>query len=97
MSGCAKIHNQFDKLANGEIQVGELPSWLPVKGKMAWYIYQGPHSELLAKGHNEFWKKFTIASLKMAGSPGDIYLCSPENHEEDNYTKLLTIIWCPIK
>jgi len=29
--------------------------------------------------------------------PGDVYVCSPDCHEEDKQNKILTIIWCPIK
>jgi hypothetical protein len=50
-----------------------------------------------SKGFSAFWKRFGEAKLEMDGSPGDVYVCSPECHEEDKQTKMLTIIWCPIK
>lgn len=67
------------------------------KGKNGLVIYQGPYSQLGEKGFREFWAKFQAARLEMNGPPGDIYVCSPDCHREDNQAKLLTIIWCPIK
>ncbi len=99
MTCCTEMHKQFDKLANGELQIGEMPDWMPIKGRMAWYVYQGPYSQLGSKGFAEFWRKFNAAGLKMTemGAPGDIYVCSPECHKQDDQARLLTIIWCPIK
>jgi hypothetical protein len=93
----ADIHKQYDKFANGPIQVGELPKWMHVKGKVAWYVFQGPYSDLGPKGFGAFWKKFSEAKLKMAGPPGDVYVCSPESHKADKQAKMLTIIWCPVE
>ena len=42
----ADIHRQFESLANGDVQIGELPEWLHVRGTCAWYVYQGPYSGL---------------------------------------------------
>jgi len=97
MTACNELHEQYDQYANGKVQVGELPKWMRVSGKVAWYIYQGPYSELGSKGFDEFWKKFGEAHLQMDGPPGDVYICSPDCHVEDKQTKMLTIIWCPIK
>ena len=94
---CSDVHKLFDKLANGKVQVGELPKWMHVSGKVAWYVYQGPYSELGSKGFSTFWRKFGEAKLEMAGPPGDVYVCSPDCDEADKQTKMLTIIWCPIK
>jgi hypothetical protein len=94
---CTDIHKQYDKFANGAVQVGELPEWMHIKGKVAWYVFQGPYSELGSKGFRTFWKKFSEAKLKMNGAPGDVYICPPESHEADKQAKMLTIIWCPIK
>jgi hypothetical protein len=97
MTCCSDVHKQFDKFANGKVQVGELPKWMHVSGKIAWYVYQGPYSELGSKGFSTFWKRFREVKLEMDGPPGDVYVCSPECHEEDKQAKMLTIIWCPIK
>jgi hypothetical protein len=97
MTCCDDVHKQFDRLANGKVQIGELPQWTRVTGKVAWYVYQGPYSELGSKGFSTFWQKFGEAKLKMDGPPGDVYVCSPECHEKDKQAKMLTIIWCPVK
>lgn len=97
MTCCGDVHKEYDKFANGPVQVGELPEWMHIKGKVAWYVYQGPYSELGLKGFSDFWKKFGNAKLKMAGAPGDVYICSPECHETDKQAKMLTIIWCPVQ
>jgi len=46
MTCCTDLHKQYEKFVNGAIQVGELPDWMHVEGKVAWYVYQGPYSEL---------------------------------------------------
>ena len=91
------MHRQFDRFANADVQVGKLPEWMHVCGKAAWYVYQGPYSELGSKGLDAFWKKFGDAKLEMSGPPGDVYICSPSCHKADKQAKMLTIIWCPIK
>jgi len=65
MTCCSDVHKQFDKFANGKVQVGELPKWVHVSGKVAWYAYQGPNSELGSKGFSTFWKRFGEAKLEM--------------------------------
>ena len=50
MACCSDVHKQFDKFANGKVQAGELPNWMNVSGKAAWYVFQGPYSELGSKG-----------------------------------------------
>jgi hypothetical protein len=51
---CTDIHKQYDKFANGTVQVGELPEWMHIKGKVAWCVFQGPYSELESKGFRTF-------------------------------------------
>jgi len=99
MTCCSDVHKQFDRFANGEVQVGELPKWMRVSGKVAWYVYQGSYSEISSKGFGVFWKKAEAikAKLQMDGPPGDVYVCSPSCHEEDKQAKMLTILWCPVK
>ena len=41
MAECDEVRRQFDGLANGALQVGELPAWTRVQGKVAWYVFQG--------------------------------------------------------
>jgi len=83
MTCCTDLHKQYGKLANGPIQVGELPGWMHLNGKVAWYVFQGPYSELGPRGFSDFWKKFSEAKLKITGAPGDVYICPPECHEAD--------------
>jgi hypothetical protein len=42
----ADLHRQFESLANGDVQVGEMPEWMHVRGRCGWYVYQGPYSSL---------------------------------------------------
>jgi hypothetical protein len=91
MTCYSDVHEQFDEFANGNVQVGELPTWMHVGGKVAWYVYRGPYSELGSKGFSAFWKRFGEAKLEMAGPPGDVYVCSPDCHKEDKQSKMLTI------
>ncbi len=76
--------------------MGELPAYTRVKGRVAWYVYQGPYSEISAMGWDVFWKKFAASNHKMEGAPGDVYVCSPGCHKEDNQAKMLTILWAPV-
>ena len=97
MTCCSKAHEQFDRFANGDVQVGKLPGQTLISGKVAWYVFQGPYSELGSRAFPTFWKKCDEAKLDMSGPPGDVYVCNPVCHEEDKQAKLLTIIWCPLK
>jgi hypothetical protein len=42
----ADLHRQFESLADAEVQVGEMPEWLQVRGKCTWYVYEGPYGGL---------------------------------------------------
>ena len=98
MTCCDDMHEMFAHLANGEIQVGELPHSLRVSGKVAWYVYKGTYDELGTRGFPDFWRKYAAMKLKMNGPPGDIYVCSPECHRKRNDEKnMLTLIWCPVE
>jgi hypothetical protein len=97
MTCCTKADGDLDRFANGDVQVGELPESLHIRGKVAWYVFQGPYSELGSRGFPTFWKKCRDAKLDMSGPPGDVYVCNPACHEEDKQAKLLTILWCPLK
>jgi hypothetical protein len=67
-----------------------------VTGKVAWYIFQGPYSQLPV-GWSDFWSKFEAAKVgPMVGAPGDIYVCHPSEHK-GNEQKLTTIFWAPLK
>ncbi|HYM38558.1 MAG TPA: hypothetical protein VEY12_00230 [Thermoplasmata archaeon] len=96
MTCCEAIHEVFDAKANGNIEVGELPTWTHVRGQVAWYVYQGPYRDISTKGWDVFWRKFATANLKMEGAPGDVYACSPGCHKEDDQANMLTIFWAPV-
>ncbi len=96
MTCCTEIHKALDAKANQEIQVGELPAWTHVTGRVAWYVYRGPYSEISANGWDVFWRKFAVANLKMEGALGDVYACSPGCHREDRGANMLTIFWAPV-
>ena len=96
MTCCEEMHKAFDAHANGTIQVGELPAFTRVKGRVAWYVYQGPYSDISTQGWDLFWKKFAVSNQKMEGAPGDVYVCNPGCHKEDRQAKMLTILWAPL-
>jgi len=96
MANCDEAHNQFDRYANGELQVGVLPSWTRVQGKVAWFDWRGPLNML-----GEAWVFFhrrvrAIAPGQPAGPPGEVFICRPEDHAADQQTKLLTILYLPV-
>jgi hypothetical protein len=96
MAECDDIHRQFDALANGALQVGELPAWTRVQGKVAWYVFQGPYGGM-SEGWRQFWHKYRDAKLgHFNGVPGDLYVCPPEMHEADHGAKLTTILFVPL-
>jgi hypothetical protein len=97
MSCCEEIHKDYDSKANREIQLGELPPFMHVKGRVAWYVYQGPYEHISSKGWDVFWQKFAARNVKMEGAPGDVYVCSPSCHKEDRQAKMLTVLWAPIE
>ncbi len=96
MTCCEALHKAYDALANQDIQVGELPPPMRVKGPVAWYVYQGPYGEISTKGWDLFWRKFAVKNLKMEGAPGDLYVCSPGCHKDDGQAKMLTVLWAPL-
>ncbi len=96
MKSCENIHKEYDHLAHGKIRAGKLPAWTHVNGKVAWYVFQGPYSQL-QHGWSTFWDKFRAAGLSMEGAPGDVYVCPPEEHAGEEEKTLTTIIWAPLK
>jgi len=83
-------------LANGEIQTGILPDWLHVEGRVAWFVFQGPYSGI-ARAFPLFIEKVQSKFPgKVRGAPGDVYVCSPENHTGALERRLTTVFWVPI-
>jgi len=95
MTGCAGVHQEYERYANGKVQKGVLPPWMHVKGKVVWYVHQGSY-----KGLPEAWAKFgkelsSMRTKKFGGPPGDVYACDPMNHKGSEET-LITILWAPL-
>ena len=94
---CDKLHADYDRLANGSVQAGELPDWMHVRGRVAWQVYEGPYDGL-GKG----WARFMEALHaeyrdRLAGPPGDVYACDPNDHQGEQQKDMITILWCPLK
>lgn len=95
MGRCDALHKDYDRLANAGVNVGELPRWMRVQGKVAWYVFEGPYSRL-AEGWDAFHRK--VAATKrtdLVGPPGDVYVCDPNEHEADP-EKTITILFMPL-
>ncbi|MFQ5918870.1 MAG: hypothetical protein ACE5I4_02335 [Thermoplasmata archaeon] len=97
MADCGAVHRDYDGLANGDVQVGELPPWTHVEGPVAWYVFQGPYSAL-----SDAWASFMQKALasgvsKPSGPPGDVYVCDPLDHLGEAEEKLTTILWVPLR
>ena len=96
MRSCENAHKEFDKKANGKIDVGLLPSWTHVEGQVAWYAYQGPYKALPEAWSGFMGKVRVLPKMKFSGPPGDVYLCNPEEHKgEEN--SMITLLWMPIE
>jgi hypothetical protein len=96
LAHCDKIHEEYDRYANAHVQVGQLPAWMHVDGKVAWYVFQGPYRKL-PEGWGEFMKKAQASNPGgFAGPPGDVYACDPQDHK-GNEQRLITILWAPLK
>ena len=96
MVECDDIHRQFDALANGPLQVGELPAWTRVRGKVAWAVVQGPYHGL-SEAWRRFWQMYRDAELgHFDGAPGELYVCPPEMHEADKGARLTTLLFVPL-
>jgi hypothetical protein len=96
MRSCERVHVEYEGLANGKIQIGPLPGWMHVNGRVAWYVFQGPYSAL-PEAWTDFMKKTnSMGPTKLSGPPGDVYVCSPMEHKGDE-EKMITILWTPLK
>jgi effector-binding domain-containing protein len=70
--------------------------WMHVSGKVAWYVFQGPYSNMTL-AWAEFMKKVQNSKVgEIVGPPGDVYVCDPQEHK-GNEQKLTTILWTPLK
>lgn len=91
------IHHEFDRYADDGFHIGELPPWLHVRGKVAWYVFRGAYT-----GLGSAWATFpkkVLASKRAepSGPPGEVYVCDPDDHKGAREAKMLTILWIPLK
>ncbi len=96
MALCDEFHLEYDRFANKDVQVGELPQWMHVRGTVAWYVAQGPYSELQAMWQ-AFHAKVHAKGLDVHGAPGDVYACYPGDHTGERERTLSTVMWIPVK
>lgn len=97
MLPCEEVHRTYNRLANGEVQAGQLPRWMHVRGQVAWYVFQGSY-EGLADAWATFMQKALSSDIgEVTGPPGDVYVCDPLDHLEDEQSRLTTILWAPLK
>lgn len=96
MRHCDQVHRDYDRLANKDVNVGELPTWMHIKGKVAWYVYQGDYGGL-GEGWSTFHRKVVAAKVgKPYGPPGDVFVCDPDEHKDDP-KNLITIMFMPLR
>ena len=90
------VHRKFDRYANGDFQIGKLPSRLQVQGKVAWYVFHGAYSGL-GNAWAMFPKKFLGSKRgEPSGPPGEVYVCDPDDRKGAREAKLLTVLWIPL-
>lgn len=97
MALCDGAHRMLDGIANGEVQVGPLPPWTRVQGKVAWWVAQGPLENLGAAWGTFHGKVGALRPGVPDGPPGDVYACRPEDHVDDQQRRLLTLLYLPIR
>jgi hypothetical protein len=92
------MHAEWDRLANGDVQSGELPPWTHVTGPVLWYVAQGPYA-----GIGEAWTLFMkkaharFPAVELSGPPGDVYVCDPADHAGAGASRLTTLMWAPVR
>ena len=97
MTACEEVHRKYDALAHAEVQAGELPAWMRIQGRVAWYAVQGPYDHL-GDAWAEFMQKALASDIgPVSGPPGDVYVCDPLDHLAEAEERLTTILWVPLK
>jgi hypothetical protein len=96
MARCDLAHKVFDSQVQKGIQVGKLPDWTCVGGKVVYRVLKGSYEQL-----PDAWSSFASEAMSVAGSPsrgppGDVYLCTVMDHPKDP-AKLLTILYVPVE
>jgi hypothetical protein len=91
MASCDAAHSEFDRHAGKGNQVGSLPEWTRVRGRVVYRVLRGAYEQLPGA-----WAEFVPSAMARGpptGPAGDVYLCTPGEHEEE---RLLTILYLPI-
>ena len=96
MASCDAAHKVLDPQVGRDIQIGELPDWTCVGGKVAYKVLKGSYEQLPSA-----WATFPQRALETArsaprGPPGDVYVCSPMDHSDDP-GQALTILYVPVR
>jgi len=91
MASCDQAHAELDHVNAGTIQVGTLPGWTSVRGKVVWSLFKGGYDEL-----PRAWESFMREAPKdgVRGPPGDVYPCIPGEHSAE---RMLTILYLPVR
>jgi hypothetical protein len=72
-----RVHGEYEGFANGKVQIGSLPGWMHVNGRVARYVFQGPYSQL-----PQAWMDFeTVEVLHPFPCAGAISLSLTNNNE----------------
>ncbi|HTT35606.1 MAG TPA: hypothetical protein VMH78_07045 [Thermoplasmata archaeon] len=96
MPACERIHRELDGLVGRKVQIGSLPTWTHVHGRVAWTVVRGPYSELPGSWMT-FMRAVDAAGARRNGPTGDVYACQPEDHTGDGESTLLTILYAPVE
>jgi DNA gyrase inhibitor GyrI len=96
MASCDLAHKVFDPQVEKGVQLGRLPDWTCVGGKVAYRVLRGPYEQL-----PKAWAEFPSDALNAArsaprGPPGDVYLCTPTDHPGDP-ARMLTVLYLPVR
>ena len=97
MARCDAFHREFDRFATGGVETGELPTWLHVRGKVAWKVYQGPYEGLGPAMQRFMGDVMRVHAPHLAGPMGDVYPCDPREHTGANAARLSTVFWIPLE
>jgi len=96
MASCDAAHKALEPLVPKGIQIGTLPGWTCVDGKVAYRVIKGSYDQL-PKAWSDFPQQ-ALATARSAprGPPGDVYVCTPMDHP-DEPGKMLTVLYVPVR
>ena len=92
-----EVHGRFRPLADEDDLIAGRLEDLRIKGDVLYKVHRGPYSGLGA-AWGEFFRRFNDQQeWVVAGPCGDLYVCNPAAHQEDNFREVLTVLFCPVK